>query len=190
LLIGFPVSIDWPAPMVLGLRRAETQSGAAYVWQLPVTTEIARDLGVEVAGYPKILADIEFESSGKWIHCRAEEEGRRILSLSVRQPRLRKKGRRWPVDVLTLRGGQVLRSPLVVNIKELGTSRRPANAHRELGHHPISDELRELDLGRVVSIQYSPNSQAILGGPLDGWPATPGFALASSRERDEILTTG
>lgn len=189
LLLGFPVSIDWRAPMVLGLRRAETQSAAAYVWHLPVTTEIARDLGIEVAGYPKFLASIEFESSGGWIHCRAEEEGRRILSLSVRRPRVKKVGRRWPVDVLTFREGQVLRSPLVVNIRELGSSMRPANAHLELGDHPVSDELRELDPGRVVSIQYSPNSQAILGGPMEGWPATPGFAETSSREQEEMETS-
>jgi hypothetical protein len=57
----------------------------AYIWHLPVTTEIARDLGIEVADYPKFLADIEFTSKNGWLSWHLSEGGRDILTLGVRK---------------------------------------------------------------------------------------------------------
>ncbi|HZJ02510.1 MAG TPA: acetoacetate decarboxylase family protein, partial [Thermoleophilia bacterium] len=49
------------APVGTGLLKAVREGPTAYVWQLPVTTEIARYLGVEFYGFPKFLAEIEIQ---------------------------------------------------------------------------------------------------------------------------------
>ncbi len=77
--------------LVSYLRRPVT--GASLAWQLlrnklqivilslPVTTERARKGGVELAGYPKFLADIEFtEKSGKRV-CVVSTNGNRLLTV-------------------------------------------------------------------------------------------------------------
>ena len=56
-----------------------------YVLYLPVTTEIARDTGLETANYPEFLADIFFDSGSQWNSCKVDAEGKNILSLYGRK---------------------------------------------------------------------------------------------------------
>ncbi len=172
MLLGFPVTIDHPAPMGIGLRIAERSGVAAYVWQLPVTTEIARDMGIDVGGYPKILADISFQSDAGWLRCHARADGQDIVALSIRRPRTKLVNRRWPVDAITVRDRQVQRIPAIVNLRRLGGSWMPSHARLDIGTHPIGNELSELGLGRVLAIRYAPDSQIILSRPIEGWPSS------------------
>jgi hypothetical protein len=184
MLIGFPVTIDRPAPMGLGMRTAELRGASAYIWHLPVTTEIARDMGIDVAGYPKILSNITFETDDGWLRCRTEANGQHVLTLSVRRPRTKRVERRWPLDAITVKDQQVLRVPAVMNLRNLGGSWRAGNAKLETGDHPIGREVAELDLGRVLAMRYSPDSQIILSRPIEGWPATKPLARPSYPEEE------
>ena len=49
--------------MFTGILRKPPTEPEVYIHHLPVTTEIARDAGVEFAGYPKFLAYIGFTVS-------------------------------------------------------------------------------------------------------------------------------
>src|ERR1035441_3540784 len=49
-----------------------------YVHHLPVTTQAAYELGIEVWGYPKIVAEIVFEDIGQARRCRLRAEGKDI----------------------------------------------------------------------------------------------------------------
>ena len=77
--ISFPFTLDHPAPILTGLLHHIAAGPMAYVYKLPVTTEIARQFGVDFYNFPKFLANIDFKRDDVWIHCRFSEGGRDIF---------------------------------------------------------------------------------------------------------------
>jgi hypothetical protein len=159
--IGIPLTIDEATPLFVGSLRKMPKTLAVYTHHLPVTTEIAREVGAEFAGYPKFVADIEIQEDGNWITCELKADQGHILTLSGRKldlvttPRLR-------LSPITYRRGYFLRSELVIDKREMGSSKNGEGVKLELGTHPIADELRDLNLGRVLGYQYCPQAQGIL----------------------------
>lgn len=68
-------------PLFTAMRQMMSGEMSAYVWQLPVTTELARRGGVDQYGYPKFLADITFAEHDQTISCTVTEGGAEILTL-------------------------------------------------------------------------------------------------------------
>jgi hypothetical protein len=68
-------------PGITAARMMPSRAISSYVWQLPVTTEHARAGGVDLFGYPKFLADINFVREKDWITCTLVESDQEILSL-------------------------------------------------------------------------------------------------------------
>jgi hypothetical protein len=132
-----------------------------YSHHLPVTTEIARIVGAEFAGYPKFLADIEFTEEGDWLTCELKSDGQNVLTLSGRMLDA-KRLPRYRVHPITFRRGYILRSELVLSEREMGASRSGKDVRLELGDHRIAEELKELRLGRVLGFGYCPQAQGIL----------------------------
>lgn len=135
---------------------------SAYVWQLPVTTEIARVGGVELYGYPKFIADITFERGHGRIGCELGEGGRTILGLSG--PMLSTgPGPVVRIETYSVRDGIPLRANIITDNLEHAESIRPSGVELSLGDHPIAAQLRALELGpRPLIYQYSPRTQSIL----------------------------
>lgn len=159
--ISFPVTMgDRRPPMFFGTMRA-LQEPTAYVWQLPVTTEIARYGGVELYGFPKFIAEIEFTSDNGWITCHLAADGKDIFTLKVREMKT-KRGERSLTHALTIKEKRILRSEIVTNVQKVGQSRRKDDVKLELGDHEIAKALQKLNLGRVLQVQYMPENQAIL----------------------------
>jgi hypothetical protein len=80
--IAFLITFDRPQiPFLTSALQMYRRRMTAYVWHLPVTTEIARVGGVELYGYPKFIADIEFEKEADQLSCHLSEKGNKILSL-------------------------------------------------------------------------------------------------------------
>lgn len=170
--IGFPVTIGDKAPSPLaGLFRPRASEPMGYIRHLPVTTEIARDAGVEFANYPKFLADIDFETKDNRLLCHLSEAGSHILTLSVHQPPLKATGRSRRHSI-TSRADRLLRLEIVISECQMGTARDRSGAVLQLGNHSISQELRELGLGRPLSIYYAPSFQMILSPPIESYPAS------------------
>jgi hypothetical protein len=167
--MSFPITLDKPAGLLLGAMRELNRGPMAYIWHLPVTTEIARDLGIEAANYPKFLADIEFGRENGWLSCHLSEGSRDILTISVRELDTKPRGhsRVYPI---TFRDDYILRCEEVFNMPQFGQSQKSADARLELGDHSIAEELRGLKLGRLLRIQYMPHNQAILTPPLESYP--------------------
>ena len=136
-----------------------------YVWHLPVTTEIARVGGVELYGYPKFLADIEFTKEGGWITCDLSEEGTRILSLKGRVLPT-KKGKITRYITYPVKDGIPLKAHVYVTPLEFAESRNPKDAELTVGSgHAICDELGGIGLSKKpVVYQYLPVNEAILFG--------------------------
>jgi hypothetical protein len=161
VLIGIPVTIDRETPMFTGSLRRMPDAPMTYSHHLPVTTEIARTVGAEFAGYPKFLADIEFTEDNDWLACEFKSDGQNVLTLSGRKLAT-KRFPRYRVHPITFRRGYILRSELVLSDREMGASRSGKDVRLELGDHRIAEELKELRLGRVLGFGYCPQAQGVL----------------------------
>jgi hypothetical protein len=168
--IAFPVSIGKRAPVLLGLLGQLSHGLTTYVWHLPVTTAIARDLGIEVANYPKFLATIEFRRDRGWMHCRLAADGQEILQLSGREL-TGKPGGHTRLSAINVRDDRLLRCEMNANHRRHAVSRRAADVRLQLGDHPIAADLRSLRIGRLLQYEFLPSSQAILTGVIESYPA-------------------
>lgn len=159
--IGIPVMLDEPSPVFVGTLRQVPAVPKMYIHHLPVTTEIAYASGVELAGYPKFLAEITFERDSEWVKCHLNEAGQQILTLTARTGALSPTPRSR-LHPITVRQGHLLRCELVVSERNQSSGQGAARVQLELGEHPISQELRAWELGKVLAYQYAPHHQAIL----------------------------
>jgi hypothetical protein len=161
LSISIPVTLDKETPIFTGSLRKMPEPLMAYVIHLPVTTEIAREVGAEFAGYPKFIADIEFIEEGNWITCELKEENQQLLRLRCRKLELNRVPRFY-LNPITYREGYLLRSEFVISERGMGNSKNGRDVELEFGDHQISEELRDMRLGRVLGYQYCPQTQGIL----------------------------
>ena len=162
--IAFLTTFDRPQiPGLTALWQLARRCFTAYVWKLPVTTEIARFGGVELYGYPKFLADITFERGREWIECRLSEKGETILSLKGKVlPTARGKITRF--ITYSIVDGIPVRANVVVDPLEFAQSRDGQSATLELGaKHAIAEALSGLELSSSpIVYQFSPLTEAVL----------------------------
>jgi hypothetical protein len=131
-----------------------------YVHHLPVTTQAARDFGVEIWGYPKFIAEISFEEAGEMRRCRLRAEGKDIVSLEVKK--MSTKARPISFYTYTIKNGQILRT-LIQTEGQYSITRFPGGASYVLGDHPIAGELKALEMGKTaVGRFYAPQVQSML----------------------------
>ena len=135
--IAIPVTIDEESPLFTGILRELPKRLMAYTHRMPVTTEIARVVGAEFAGYPKFIADIEFRDEGNWLTCEWKSDNQKVLRLSSRKLGLEKVPR-FRINPLNYRRGYILRCEFVVSERELGTSKSREDVKFELGEHQIA----------------------------------------------------
>jgi hypothetical protein len=167
--ISVPFTLDKATPVFTGIVRKPPAEPWLFIRHLPVTTEIALAAGVEFAGYPKFIADIEFEQGAEHVTCRLAEEGRHILTLAGRKLELRNAPRsRW--HPFTVRNGRLLRSEVICSERQMAVSKAASSVRLELGDHPIAEELRGLSLGRMLSYQYAPQFQTVLTPVIESYP--------------------
>lgn len=131
-----------------------------YVHHLPVTTELARDGGIEIWGFPKFLAEITFEETGDSLRCRLRAEGKDIIALEGEKLATKPRSVEWPT--YTVKGDELLKTRTQVQ-GEMGISMLRGGVTYTLGDHPIAHELRSLDLGdKAVQYIYAPRLQSLL----------------------------
>jgi hypothetical protein len=134
-----------------------------YVHCLPVTTQAAYEVGIEVWGYPKIIAEIVFEDIGQMRRCRLRAAGKNILTLDVEKGATRFS--KVNFHSYTVKGGQLLRT-LIQTRGECNIARFRGGASFNLGDHPIAEELRALGIGKTaVERLYLTNVQSMLHPP-------------------------
>jgi hypothetical protein len=170
VLIGFPVSVDRNAPVTTELRRYMARGGSLYIWQMPVTTGIARDVGAETAGLRRFQADIDFADESGVATCRLAEGGKCILTLQVRHRPPVPRETRLHTRPVTVEGGRLLGSTAITRIPRAAVAFNGRGVSLELGDHPLADQLRHLSLGRVIMASYGPANQSILSPTLESWP--------------------
>ncbi|KAI9132612.1 acetoacetate decarboxylase family protein [Acaryochloris sp. CCMEE 5410] len=159
--LGIPMTLDHPSPLFTGTLNPVPTIPQVYIRHLPVTTDIALKAGIEFAGYPKFLAKIVFEKDGSWTSCHLQEGEQHILTLRGRAGELQD-AQRSRIQPITVRGGYMLSSELIISERLQCQSQRSRDAQLDLGDHPIAQELKELRLNRMIGFQYAPQHQALL----------------------------
>lgn len=164
--ISFPITYGRKGiPGLTVLSMMARRYFTAYVWQLPVTTEIARKGGVDYYGYPKFLADIVFSHEGKNLACALSEGGEKILTLKGKKLKTsREKVNRF--KTYSVKDGVPLVANVYLNPIEFGKSMSRGAAELTLGeNHTIARQLRGIELSdRPLFFQYMPVMEAILYG--------------------------
>jgi len=137
----------------------------AYVWQLPVTTEVARWGGVELYGYPKFIADIDFMRTPNQLACRLSLHGEHILTIEGKVlPTAPAKMLRY--RAYSMKEGLPLCANVYTNRLAFAQSASRQAAALQLGDHDIARQLRALDLSKSpLMYQYCPKNELILFGP-------------------------
>ncbi len=138
----------------------------AWVWHLPVTTEIARYGGVELYGYPKILAKIGITRGRDAAECVLAEKKEHILTLRVPVPAT-KPGRVSRYRTYPVREGVTLCGNVCTLHHQYAESMNTKGVSLSLGTgHRICRELGSVDLSeKALMYQYSPLNESILFGP-------------------------
>ena len=111
---------------------------------LPVTHRPARDGGRLVWGYPKFIADMEFEDSIETLRC-SLVRGRPADPHPHHPTRGSALGPGWVVDAYSVLDGELL----ALEIPMSGIARQrwgPGGGRLELGGHQVADELRMLEI--------------------------------------------
>jgi hypothetical protein len=149
--------------LLSGLRRRQLHG---WVQHLPVTTEIARALGVEICNYPKFIATIDFEDTPTERLCQVAEGQEPILTLAGKRISCSRSGEIQLFSHLWM-NRQPQSAEFKINAIEMGISLKPDAASLELGdRHPVARELDGLLVSRrPIQYVYVPRFEAILYGP-------------------------
>jgi hypothetical protein len=164
-----------------------------FVLYLPVSTELALRVGEQVWGYPKFVANMDFERTPICQRVHLSESDQDILHLTVAQRGVPVPDPRPFVTYSTL-GRRLLRTTIPTTaVYQMIPGGRGATL--ELGDHPISGRLRTLGLsgtplfslnylsfsamlplGRTVGLveeRYTPLGVAETGAPVESAPPAP-----------------
>jgi hypothetical protein len=148
-------------PFLPVLRMAASLSFEVFIWQLPLTSELGLRAGIDIWGFPKFLEDIEFREDGGKVTCSLYEGGKEILSLEVKKNAARMKTS-FDYTTFSVKGRELLRTPVSGISGGLGRSFRPGGARLILGDHELSRRIREIAPGRSVMTLYVPKGKLIL----------------------------
>lgn len=150
-------------PGITLLSQLLKNSFEAYILYLPVTSELARKGGVELGGYPKFIASIDFSKDNETLTCMLAENGKRILTLSGKKlPTAKGPATRF---ILYTRLNNIpLKSNVYLNPIRFSQSYQKKSAVLDIGSgHEICDVLKNLELSKHPKVyQYCPNYEAIL----------------------------
>jgi len=149
------------APFVPALRMSVSLSFEIFIWQLPLSSDLGLRAGIDIWGFPKFLADIEFSQDDKTVSCALAEEGRPILSLEINKNAAKMKTY-FDFVIYSEKDGELLMTRVDGVSSSLGRSFRPGAARLELGDHPLSRKIREVAPGTCVQTLYIPQAQMIL----------------------------
>ena len=165
--VKFPPQFVFPGITAISMMKKNIFP--VYIHHLPVTTDIALQVGVHFWNYPKFLAEISFEDQGKDVEVTVKEKGSLILKvLSKRLPA--RESAEVQFHTYSIRDNIVMHGSAIGWAQRLGTTMIGKMAQLELGEHPISEELRELNLKEnAYSGQYADGVMTKLYDPDQQW---------------------
>lgn len=137
-----------------------------YVWYLPITTEPARALGVEIWGYPKVCGEIEITETSSRRRTAVSVDGEHLITIEIKRAPSLPVAASVGTESYTVRNGTVLTEPLSFE-GTVGAWPLTTQLSYTLGTHPRADVLRELSLGNRALVRWYGR------GTFDIHPGTP-----------------
>ena len=128
----------------------------------------AIDLGVDIAGYPKRLGDIELDFDSSTMRCGWREDGEEVLSITAPRPTAVAVDERDRMDLITTKGGYVLRSQSVGYVGRAGRVAAAAIS-LQFGTHQRATDIRKLVQGKCLGGRLVLDRQLALSQPLEAW---------------------
>lgn len=172
-----------PAPLLLA-RAALCDDLHGLVAQLPVTTEPALQAGLQLFGYPKLLADIHFaEDEVSWrVSVRSRDTGALLYALRGARLVARRPGRAHALRLLSrpaphgpatrvtrFHSYPTFQGRLHHAVLHFHSLARASQVGRgctlELGDDPRATALRALRLGPALQYTYAPRAEVLLEAP-------------------------
>jgi len=133
----------------------------AYIHQLPVDGEFAREAGCSIWGFPKFMSEIDVTREGDVETSRLTVDGQHVLTQSMRMGGSRSFGSRTQIS-FACRDGVTYRTPSTMSGEQIGA--RLGGVTLELGTHPMAGELRTLGLPkRALFSTYIGRMRATFG---------------------------
>ncbi|MDY6794004.1 MAG: acetoacetate decarboxylase family protein [Actinomycetota bacterium] len=148
-------------PLLPALRMSFSLSFETFIWQLPLTSDVGLHAGIDIWGFPKFLADIDFSEDEKTVSCSLAENGEHILTLEV-QKTPAKLMTYFDYTIFSVKDRELLQTHVNGISDALGRNVMPGKAGLVLGEHPISRQIREVAPGKSVLTLYIPKGQLIL----------------------------
>jgi hypothetical protein len=148
-------------PLFPVLRMSASLSFEAFIWQLPLTSEVGLHAGIDIWGFPKFIADIDFSEDADSVSCTLAEEGEHILTLEVKKNPARIKTY-FDYTLFSVKDRELLRTHMDGISGSMGRSFKPGSASLALGEHTISRRIREVAPGKSMMTMYIPRGQMIL----------------------------
>jgi len=159
-VITRPVGSRLPGPLATlwgQLRRTSW----AFVWQLPVTTELAWYGGKVGYNYPKYVTELPWRREGDAVIAEILEEEASQVRIAVKVLPTRP-GKDLLNHGMAFQDGAVIDVPIRVRPRARGRSYRARDVRLEIGAGPIADVLRTLEIGSALMVDYVPSAQLIL----------------------------
>ncbi len=140
-----------------------------YIHHLPVTTEIALQLGVHFWNYPKFLAEITFQDQDKYVYITLKENDTLILKMRTKKLNP-KKSARIKFHTYSIKDKTVMHGYVEGLVQNLRTKLMGKTSSLEVGDHPISKELKELEISsNAFCIQHAEGAMTKLYDPDQEW---------------------
>lgn len=145
------------------IRGIDREMDLHYYLHLPVTTEDARWSGVEIYGFPKYIAAIDFQESESDLVCALTLADEEVLTL--RAGKGTANDDEWDVENVTFLDGEPLLS-FFHGCGQRHTSDAPGGSTLQFGEHRFAQELRSAQIEQTsVSHFYCPSMSATLSVP-------------------------
>lgn len=134
-----------------------TQATNGYVWYMPVTTEPSKAFGVDIWGFPKVVADITHDDDGSVRTTTVTVDGDRFVTFEIDRPpsiAIEDEGFSY-----TIKDDQLLEVPTDIDANA-GLWPFSTNVSVSFGDHPKADPLRALNVGTRALARVSVDGDA------------------------------
>jgi hypothetical protein len=152
-----------PLPLLPVISAMAGKCFHVYIIKLPVTSEKARKGGVELGGYPKFLADIEFRKNEILTECSLSVKKNHIMTIRGQDLKISRSGKIKFV-IYTCLNGCLVNSNMYINPHQFAQTSGRNKAGIEIGkNHDICTLLSGIKLGKKPLVyQNIPSFEAIL----------------------------
>jgi hypothetical protein len=171
IAISIPVKCPpkFVLPGISAISMMLKNSFSVYIHHLPVTTKMARKVGVHFFNYPKFLAEITIQDQDDNLEVTLSEENELILKMNAKKLPLNQSAK-TEFHTYSIKDNVVMHTRIEGSAPRYGLKMLGNKAELELGNHWISQEIAELNLSKTsLAVQHTEGMMTKLYAPNQRW---------------------